>query len=117
MDANAIFLHLKKKENKVYYPAKHQGKCLEPYIVVKNNGAVGVYGTTKQEYELLIYYPIDRQSKMEGYVGDIKTQMNELYPGVKLADDQQPYYTDTDKEAVMTSLIYRTAKVNNINRI
>ena len=117
MDWKEIFRHLSKAGYEVYSLGQHKGICAAPYLVLRNNGASSGYSTVIQDYEILLYYPLDRYSEFEGYIDSVRKTMNELYPQVKLVDDQQPHVPDGDIKAYMTSLIYRVQKINQVNRL
>lgn len=117
MNWKEIFKHLKESGFDVYSLGQHQGKCSEPYLVLRNNGAGIDLSMVDQEYEVLIYYPSDRYSQFEDYIEMVKQSMNSLFPAVKLVDDQQPHYPDDDVKAFMTSLIYRAPRRNTINTV
>ena len=116
MNWKTIFMHLSANGYQVYSLGQHQGTCAEPYIVLRNNGSSIQYSTEIQEYEILLYYPINRYSEFEEYIDRVKACMNALYPHVKLVDDQQPHYPDDDVKAYMTSLVYQVEKVTKVNR-
>lgn len=112
-----IFQHLEQGGFDVFPLGQHKGKCESPYLVLRNNGAGHIRSIEAQEYEVLIYYPFEHYSSFEGYIGKVKDRMNELYPMVKLVDDQQPHYPDDDVQAYMTSLIYRVPRISKANRM
>jgi len=117
MDWASIFDHLKSHGFDVYALGAHQGLCKEPYLVLRNNGGRLNGSLTEQEYEILLYYPQKRYRSFEGYIADVKTAMNGLFPALRLIDDQQPHYLDDDVKGYMTSLIYRLYTPSTINRI
>lgn len=117
MNWKEIYQHLKNSEFDIYAPGQHEGICLAPYLVLKNNGAQVVMSRNIQEYEVLIYVPANKYSTFEELVASVKQCMNGLYPALKLVDDQQPHYPDTDIKAFMTSLVYQTQKIETVNRV
>ncbi|MEY8275095.1 hypothetical protein [Blautia marasmi] len=112
-----IFLHLTDAGFNVYSMGQHEGKCTAPYIVLKSDISRIEHSVEGQWYKLLLYFPADRYSQFGGYIDTVKTRMNELYPVMKLVDDQQPHYLDDDVEAYTTGLYYLTARVSKINRL
>lgn len=112
-----IFKHLEKEGFAVYSLGQYEGICKAPYLVLRNNGTIHIRSIEAQEYEVLIYYPFERYSKIEEYIDKVKICMNELYPGVMLIEDQQPHYPNDEVKAYMTSLIYRVPKISKVNRI
>ncbi|MCD2492733.1 hypothetical protein LQE92_08840 [Lacrimispora sp. NSJ-141] len=116
MEWKTIYRHLKEAGYEVYSLGQHKGDCTSPYLVLRNNGAGLDHSVSVQEYEILLYYPVNRYSEFEGYIDGVRTCMNSLYPHVTLVDDQQPHYPDDDVKAYMTSLIYQVQKVSNVNR-
>ena len=112
-----IYKYLAGKGFDVYSLGQHKGICTEPYLVLRNNGASIVCSVSVQEYEILLYYPVNRYSEFEGYIDSVRQSMNGLYPHVKLVDDEQPHYMDADVQAYMTSLTYQEQKVSTVNRL
>lgn len=117
MNWETIYLHLKKNGLDVYSLGQHQGKCLTPYLVLRDNGKTRRRGIEKPEYEVLMYYPADHYSEFSGYIDQVKCAMNELYPCLILKEDEQPHYLDAQVDGYMTSLIYQGTKVSKVNRI
>ena len=78
MNWKTIFMHLSANGYQVYSLGQHQGTCAEPYIVLRNNGSSIQYSTEIQEYEILLYYPINRYSEFEEYIDRVKACMNAL---------------------------------------
>lgn len=117
MNWKNIFKHLKDSGFDVYSIGQHEGDCNSAYIVLRNNGAQKFLSRIVQEYEILLYYPINSYSTFEQYIESVKGCMNKLYPTVKLIEDQQPHYPDADKKAYMTGIIYETQRISTVNRI
>ena len=117
MNWETICLHLKKNGFEVYSLGQHQGKCLTPYLVLRDNGKTRRLGIEKTEFEVLLYYPADHYSEFSGYIDRVKCAMNELYPCLILKEDEQPHYLDAQVDGYMTSLIYQGTKVSKVNRI
>lgn len=117
MNWQSIFDHLKGHGFDVYALGAHQGFCKSPYLVLRNNGSTLNGSLTAQEYEILLYCPLKHYRSFEGYIANVKTAMNELFPALRLIDDQQPHYLDDDVQGYMTSLIYRLYTPHMINRI
>lgn len=112
-----IYRHLAGGGFAVYSLGQHTGECAEPYIVLRDNGVTRRQSIEVPEYELLLYYPMDRYSEFSDYIGNVKLSMNRLYPALRLIDDEQPHYPDNEKKAYMTSLIYRNSRISKVNRI
>lgn len=112
-----IYMHLKAEGFAVYSLGQHKGKCTDPYLVLRDNGVSRRKSIEVPEYEILLYYPMDRYSGFSGYVETVKNSMNRLYPALKLTEDEQPHYLDDEKMAYMTSLIYQNSRISKVNRI
>lgn len=112
-----IYLHLKEYGVDVYSLGQHEGMCISPYLVLRDNGKIRKKSVEVTEFELLLYYPTAQYSEFSAYIDRIKEVMNVLYPALTLIDDEQPHYLDDQVGAYMTSLIYRGAKVSKVNRI
>ena len=112
-----IFLYLTGGGFDVYSMGQHEGKCTDPYIVLKSEGSRLEYSVEGQRYKLLLYYPAARYSQFAGYIDAVQGCMNSLYPHVKLVDDQQPHYLDDDVEAYTAGLYYQSPRVSKVNRL
>ena len=112
-----VYTHVRDGGYDVYPVGGHRGECKSPYVVLRDNGAVLHQSLTGREFELLLYYPMDRYADFEEYIGGVKRLMNGLFPRLRLADDEQPHYLDEDVRGYMTSLIYRCYQQHNINRL
>lgn len=112
-----IYRHLKQEGFDVYSLGQHEGECKNPYLVLRDNGVTRRQSIEVPEYEVLLYYPMDHYSEFSGYISGVKTAMNKLFPSLKLVEDEQPHYPDSEKRAYMTSLIYRNSRISKVNRI
>lgn len=112
-----IHKHLSGGGFSVYSLGQHEGECTEPYIVLRDNGVTRRQSIEVPEYELLLYYPMNRYSEFSDYIDNVKITMNRLYPSLRLVEDEQPHYPDSEKRAYMTSLIYRNSRISKVNRI
>lgn len=112
-----IYRHLTTAGFEVYSLGQHEGECKNPYLVLRDNGVTRSQSIETPEFEVLLYYPMGRYSGFSDYIRRVKGSMNELYPALKLADDEAPHYPDNDKRAYMTSLIYRGSRISRVNRI
>lgn len=117
MNWKEIYMHLVNSGYDTYPIGGHKGTCTTPYIVLRDNGAVLRQSLTGREYELLLYYPMNRYAEFEDYILGVKHIMNGLFPRLRLIDDEQLHYLDDDVKAYMTSLIYQCYQQHNINRL
>ena len=106
-----IYKHLKNNGFDVYSIGQHEGICLSPYIVVKENGESEVVGTSlvNDSIELLIYYPFGRYSEISEYKKRILNIMK-YQRGVRRVIEAMPTIIDDDKKAYMTSFTYKKIK-------
>lgn len=108
-----LFNHLKSKGFDVYSPGSKVGECIEPYVVIKNDGASKLpnFSTNNCLYAVLCYVPRDRYSDLEPYVASVKIAMKELEPLFKLYDssDMASFYDDALK-AHMINVEYKNYK-------
>ena len=112
-----IFRHLKDHGFEVYPLGKHKGECRSPYLVLRDNGIMRNRSIEVAECEVLLYYPEDRYSEFAEYIGSVKLVMNLLFPALRLVEDEQPHYQDTEVKAYTTGLIYRNSRISKVNRI
>ena len=106
-----IFLHLKRKGVRVYFPGSHVGECLEEYVVVKpaQQSFFGAYSTEYAVYDLMLYVPLKRFSGLEVFASRIKAYMKEMKKTHMIREQSyqnSPYYEDSVK-AYMVSIQYR----------
>lgn len=69
-----------KEDFEVYPPMEKVGDCLEPYIVLKNNGAnstSGLLSSNYYMYSVMCYVPEHQYSYLEEYVMKVKKKMND----------------------------------------
>lgn len=117
MNYKDIYTHLKAAGFDVYSFGQHEGECISPYLVLRNNGSTDALSMTGTEYELLLYCPVKQYSSFEDYIESVKRHMNGLFPAFRLVDGPSAHYLDDDVKGYMTSLIYETYKLSKINRI
>lgn len=117
MNYQDIYTHLKAAGFAVYSLGQHQGECVSPYIVLRNNGSTDALSMTGTEYELLLYYPVKQYSSFEDHIESVKQHMNRLFPALRLVDGPSAHYLDDDVKGYMTSLIYENFKLSKINQI
>lgn len=106
-----IYRHLKDNGFDVYSIGQHKGICINPYIVIKENGESEIAGTslTNDIVELLIYYPVGTYSKLNEYKQSILYTMK-LLKGIRRVVEPMPTIIDDDKKAYMTSFTFRKIK-------
>lgn len=106
-----IYKHLKNNGFDVYSIGQHEGKCINPYIVIKENGESEIVGTslTNDIVELLIYYPIGSYSKVNEYKQSVLLTMKILNE-IRRVIEPMATIIDDDKKAYMTSFTYKKIK-------
>lgn len=96
-----IYVHLKEKGYDVYAPGVKVGDCIEPYIVIKNDGSYKHinFSTNRYMYAIMCFVPKGQYSKLEPLVQSIIRDMKDLEPMIVPYDGQQlpSYYDDTIK--------------------
>lgn len=107
-----LYTHLKRNKFEVYMPGIKHGDCLRPYLVVKNDAAIDIIGTTShsQLYTVLCYVPKNRYSDLESLVTKVKTVMHNLKPLFMPTGLQTPSFYDDDIKAHMISIQYRNSR-------
>lgn len=85
---------------------------MTPYIVVKHAGGNQFmqFSSTRDLYELLIYVPQDQYSRLEPFVGEVKTAMKGLEPMIKPMHYETPSFLDDTVKAHMVSVQYANYK-------
>lgn len=101
-----IFNHLKDKGFDVFPPSYKYGECKEKYIVVKDSGTASVneISSTRTLFDVMCYVPKDRFSTLDGFVTEVKTSMDELYPMIRPVHFETPSYYDEAVKAFMVSV-------------
>ena len=117
MDWQAIYEHLKQGGFDVYSLGQHRGECKKLYIVLRNNGCTRPGALELGLYELLLYYPLNWYSRFEGFIQNVETHMNKLFPAAKLVDGPSIHYLDESIQGYMTSLTYQCPRVTHLNEI
>ena len=99
---------LQTDEVKAYLPGYHKGDCIEPYIVLKTEGAVKVEGISSERpiYTVMCYVPFNRYTELEQMVYDVKQRMKSLYPMVRYEGNETPSYYDSTVKGHMISFQY-----------
>ncbi|MDE7431377.1 MAG: hypothetical protein K2N34_05635 [Lachnospiraceae bacterium] len=95
-----INMHLKSKGYEVFPPGVKIGDCIEPYIIVKNDGGYKHvnFSTNRDMYTVMCYVPKGQYSKLEPMVQKVKQDMKELEPMIVQYGQELPsYYDDTYK--------------------
>lgn len=77
-----LYLFLKSKGFSVFSPGQKTGKCTEPYIVVKYEGANQhlSYSTDDDTYTIYCYVPKFKYSLLDGLIRSVKKAMKEMFP-------------------------------------
>lgn len=107
-----LYAHLKSKGYDVYAPEEKVGECIEPYIVVKNDGSYRHvnFSTDRDRYSVEVYVPKRRYSELEPLVQRVKSDLKELYPMLQLYGQQLPSYYDDDVKAHYIAIEYENYK-------
>lgn len=107
-----LYRYLKIKGFDVYSIGQHEGICVSPYLVIKENGESDIAGTSyiNDLVEILVYYPIGKYSSLSIYTDKLKSEMKS-YKKLKRVIDPIPTIIDDDKKAYMTSYTYRKIKM------
>lgn len=95
---------------KVFPPAMHKGEALEPYIVLKEDGAAVVpgYSSMYRYFRIMIYVPRNEYSKLDAYEAEVKNIMREkVFPLLLPTGSQESDYYDDNYNAHMRALLYR----------
>lgn len=101
---------------KVYPPATSKGECIEPYIVLKQDGVTKIPGLSSERvfHMVMLYVPKERYSYLARYEMEVKEAMKELYPMVISAGETNTDYYDDNYNAHMRYLLYRSnVKINH----
>lgn len=107
-----IFTHLKNKGYDVFSPGVKVGDCMEPYIVVVNNGSTShvLASSDVSLYSVICYVPKQRYGDLEPMVQAVKKCMVELQPMILPYGLETPSFYDDSYKAHMVSIEYKNYK-------
>lgn len=107
-----IFVHLQNKGYEVYPPGVKTGECLNPYIVIKNDGGYrhANFSSNRDIYTVMCYVPKGQYSKLEPMVLKVREDMKELEPMIFSYGQMLPSYYDDAVKAHYISLEYENYK-------
>lgn len=102
-----IYKHLKNKGFNVYSIGQHQGLCIEPFLVIFEKGPLQTTekNIIKDLFEIYVFYPIGKYSKVSEYKISVESVMDEIV-GIKQAYEALPILIDDEKQAYFTRLSY-----------
>lgn len=100
---------LEEDETDVYFPSQHKGECLNEYIVVKADEAIGEMTVSSERplYTILCYVPEDCYSSLETLVNKTKQKMKKVFPLVMYVGNETPSFYDDTVKAHMISFQYQ----------
>lgn len=86
-----LYKFLESKGYEVYAPGEHLGDCLSEYIVLKYAGATQLPNVSSRQdlYDIMLYVPRARYSKLEVFVQQVIADMKEIKPLFMPYDMQQ----------------------------
>ena len=101
-----IYTHLKNNNIDCYSIGQHEGKCVKPYVVIKDMGKAKTNNSVvyKKMVELYVYYPLGSYSMVDDFVSEIEEIMTSL--SFKETYEASPTIIDDDKKAYLTRLSY-----------
>ena len=69
-----IYAHLKNNNIDCCSIGQHEGKCVKPYVVIKDMGKAKTNNSVvyKKMVELYVYYPLGNYSMVEGFINEIE---------------------------------------------
>ena len=97
---------------KVHLPYTAKGTCKEPYVVVLDQGQMGIYNdyTGNKLIEILIYAPKNKYALIDELKGQVKKALSEETYMKRTGYEQPIIYLD-DIEGFMSSIQYKISKV------
>lgn len=103
-----LYSHLVSKGFLVYAPEQHVGDCLEPMLIVKNDGSYvhNYYSTDLDMYAILCYVPKLQYSKLDVLLQQVKKAMDDLYPMFRPYGTQTPSAYDDFVKGHYTTIQY-----------
>lgn len=106
-----IYLHLKELGYEIYSPGQKRDKCLNSYVVIKENGTFRMAGNVAgyKLFDIIVYHPITNYSTMEFYVENIKNVMRDIEE-LNATGNETPSIIDDQIQAYTTSIEYKQFK-------
>mgnify|MGYP003369504319 CR=1 FL=1 len=107
-----VYLFLKEKGFSIFSPGQKIGKCTEPYIVLKYDGAVQhmTYSTDDDIYTILCYVPKLKYSLLDGLIQSVRKAMKEFHPQLIITGNVSGSVYEEEIEAHVSSIEYRNHK-------
>lgn len=107
-----VYRNLKNKGFDVYSIGQHQGKCTDPFIVIKEHEPMEKVGSgyNNNLLKLICYYPFGKYSNVKPFRESIELVMDEL----KEFDREfvsNPVMIDNEKNAYFFTLQYNNKKL------
>jgi hypothetical protein len=99
-----------------YYPTQHEGECIEPYVVIKYNGATLSDAVSSEQvvYDIICYVPEKKYSALPDYVAEVKSVLAKLFPMIrKTGTETADYYDDTVKGHMISVEYVNYRKMEN----
>lgn len=106
-----VYLHLASQGFQVYSPNQKEGKCTNPYIVVKNTGTSGFLSSNQigsQSLDILIYVPFTNYSNLETYTQQIQDSLSSLKEYIRPTGNITSVILDVEVMGYTQTLEYQT---------
>lgn len=93
----------------VYPPQTKRGKCLKPYIVLKDSGAqqFSTFSSAVELLDVMIYVPLESYSKLFDVKRDVMAALRELSPMLQSTFYESTSFYDDSVSAHMLSIEYQ----------
>lgn len=107
-----IYTLIKSKGEEVYSPGQKNDICKNRYVVIKESGTYPSTGSNKIGYslmEIIVYYPLNQYSEIDGFKEKLKLFMKEL-KGIKPTGNETPIIVDDGAKAYTLSIEYQIHK-------
>lgn len=103
-----IVVYLQNQGFDVYLPGKHQGECIEPYVVVRTGVTTqfNQFSSTVTYYDVMCYVPGATPSQLDTFVEEVKTSMKGLAPMIRPTYEISEAYYDDSVKGHMRSITY-----------
>ncbi len=106
-----VYLHLKSNSIDVYSPSQHAGKCVSPYVVLKNTGIIGDSGSNQigsQTIDILLYSPATNYEDLEPYTTQVQGLLSKLKEYIRPTGNVTSITTDDIVKAYTQTMEYKT---------
>ncbi|MEG1004628.1 MAG: hypothetical protein RSF37_14630 [Clostridium sp.] len=105
-----LYEFLKSKGIDTFFIGQRQGECKSNYVVLKDDGIIGLNNKVGKGYiDLLFFIPQNQFTKCESFKKQVKGLVKE-FGKIRYSGQETGIETDNDKKALTFSVLYEVQK-------